>query len=65
MDDEPRLRVREDMSEAAQFQLSGTPIFLIGRIQPDGVTMRVTKKINGAHPFEVFKTTLESVLSLQ
>jgi len=57
-------RVREDLAEAARFQLAATPTFLIGRIQPDGTTATIVKRINGAHPIEVFRATLESVLSV-
>jgi protein-disulfide isomerase len=53
--------VKEDQAEAARLGLQSTPIFLIGRIQSDG-TIKVTKRINGAAPYEAFKTAIAGLL---
>lgn len=54
-------RVREDMASARQLGVTGTPTFLIGRIQPDG---RVTVKywLSGARPFAQFAGILDGLL---
>lgn len=54
-------KVKEDQTEAATFGLSGTPAFLIGRIQPDG-TVKITRQVNGAVPYDTLKAALKEIL---
>jgi protein-disulfide isomerase len=55
-------RIAGDLAEAARFELTGTPAFLIGEIQPDG-TVRVSRKMSGAQPFSVFESELNKFLN--
>ncbi len=57
--DEIKKRMAEGQTKAG---LSGTPAFLLGFIQPDG-TVKATKKIVGAGPFNNFKTPIDEMLS--
>lgn len=50
--------IKQDQSEATRLGLQSTPTFLIGRIQANG-TIKVTKRINGAAPYEVFKAAIK------
>jgi protein-disulfide isomerase len=53
-----RQRVQDDRAVAARFGLTGTPGFLVGRLQsPD--TMSVTDKLSGAGPIEQFIAAIE------
>jgi protein-disulfide isomerase len=54
-------RISEDQADAAQFGLQSTPIFLIGRIQPDG-SIKVKQRINGAAPYQTFKAALTNLM---
>lgn len=54
-------RIKEDQAEASRLGLQSTPIFLIGRIESNG-TVKVTRRINGAAPYETFKATLKELL---
>ena len=55
-------RVTDDFAEARRLGLSATPAFVIGEIQPNQ-TVRVTRRIVGAHPMEVFQLALDEQLS--
>lgn len=55
-------RIREGMKEAAGFGVRGTPIFVIGVRRPGESTVRALRMIEGAYPYEVFKTTLDGVI---
>jgi protein-disulfide isomerase len=54
-------RIKADQAEAGRLGVQSTPIFLIGRVDSNG-TIRVTKRINGAAPYETFKATLKELL---
>jgi protein-disulfide isomerase len=54
--------VNDDVKEARRFDLTGTPAFLLGEFQDDH-TIRVTKKIVGAQPFNVFKSAITAIAS--
>ena len=54
-------KVREDLDEARRLGLTGTPTFMIGEVT-EGRTVRVTKRIAGAQPLQVFQAALQSVL---
>jgi len=55
-------KVKQDLVEAGRFGLTGTPGFLIGEFVADD-TVRVRRKISGAHPFEVFTNALQDLLT--
>jgi protein-disulfide isomerase len=52
-------RTKQDEAEAKRLGINATPTFLVGRIRPDGKTIRVLAKIHGAQPYAVFKTELQ------
>jgi protein-disulfide isomerase len=54
--------VQRDLATARTLQLSSTPSFLLGRIQPDG-TMKIAQRISGAQPFAAFKTAIDGALA--
>jgi len=54
-------RIKEDKAEASRLGVQSTPIFLIGRVDSKG-TIKVTKRINGAAPYETFKAALKELL---
>jgi protein-disulfide isomerase len=54
-------RVSDDLAEARRLGLSATPAFVIGELQPNQ-TVRVTRRIVGAHPMEVFQLALNEQL---
>jgi protein-disulfide isomerase len=56
---EIRQRIAEGQNKAG---LSGTPAFLLGFIRPDG-TVKATKKLVGAGPFNGFKIAIDEMLS--
>ena len=51
-------RMAEGQSKAG---MTGTPAFLFGFIQPDG-TVKATKKVVGAVPFDKFKDAIDEML---
>jgi protein-disulfide isomerase len=54
-------RIKVDQTEASRLGLQSTPVFLIGRVDSNG-TIKVTKRINGAAPYETFKATLKELM---
>jgi predicted DsbA family dithiol-disulfide isomerase len=55
-------KIRAGMKEADGFGVRGTPIFVIGVRKPGESTVRALRMIEGAYPYEVFKTTLDAVI---
>jgi protein-disulfide isomerase len=55
-------RIREGMKEAAGVGVRATPMFVIGVRGPGESTVRAVRMIEGAYPYEVFKTTLDGVM---
>jgi len=55
--------IRKDLARSQQIGVSGTPAFLIGRIDPNGTTVKGIKMISGAQPFTVFKPILDEAIS--
>jgi protein-disulfide isomerase len=53
-------KVKGDQAEAKRFGITGTPAFLVGRIEPDG-GVKVMFKISGAMGAEVFTKAVEDV----
>lgn len=58
---EATAKVKADQAEAARLGLQSTPIFLIGRIEPDG-SVKITRRVDGAVPYETFKAALKAVM---
>lgn len=56
-----RGRVDTDVRQAEALGLGGTPVFLIGRRQPDGA-VRVVSVIDGARPVGDFQAAIEKAL---
>ena len=54
-------KVRQDLELGVRAGVTGTPAFFIGDTQPDG-SVRVRRKLTGAHTFESFKTVLDGLL---
>lgn len=48
---------------AEKLGVSGTPTFLIGPLDADGITVHVKKGFAGAYPFEAFKSALDPLLA--
>ncbi|MGH9372668.1 MAG: DsbA family protein [Vicinamibacterales bacterium] len=53
--------VKQSVERIQQLNISGTPMFLIGKTPSDAEPMTVAKVIEGAQPFEAFKTALDEV----
>ena len=58
---ETTAKVRDDLAEARRLGLTATPVFLVGEFQADG-SVRITRKITGAQPFQVFEAALATFL---
>jgi predicted DsbA family dithiol-disulfide isomerase len=54
--------VNDDLAAARTLGLTGTPSFLIGEVTPDG-SVRVTQRIDGAVPVQVFESALNNALA--
>jgi protein-disulfide isomerase len=57
-------RIREDLAEAEQLGLNGTPAFLIGLSAPDG-KVKTVRYVSGARPYADFKAAIEAALAAQ
>ena len=55
--------VKESVERIQKLGISGTPAFLIGRTTSGGDPIKVTKVVEGAQPFSVFKTALDETLA--
>lgn len=53
--------VRESVKRMQELGVDSTPMFLIGKTPQNGEPMKILKVVRGAHPFEQFKTAIESV----
>jgi protein-disulfide isomerase len=54
--------VRDSVARMQQLGVDSTPMFLIGLTPADGQPMKVLKVVKGAHPFQQFKTAIDSLL---
>lgn len=54
--------IRKDLTRSQQIGVTGTPAFLVGRIEPNGTTVKGIKMISGAQPLTVFKPILDEAL---
>lgn len=55
--------IRNNMKEAEQIGIMGTPTFLLGTVEADGHTVKVQKEIQGAQPYETFKASIDRLLA--
>ena len=55
--------VRATMAEGKRVGVSGTPAFLVAVRKPGSAEVKAVRIIKGAHPYEVFRATLDSVLA--
>lgn len=58
---EDELRMR--MTAAEKLGIFGTPTFLVGIRKPGSNTIKALRMIEGGYPFEVFKATIETLIS--
>jgi protein-disulfide isomerase len=55
--------VKESVSRVQQLGVSGTPMFLIGTTPRGSDALKVKKTIEGAQPYNAFKTAIDAVLA--
>lgn len=55
-------KIRRDLAEAQAAGVTGTPTFFLGFAQPGG-KVKVVRRIQGAHPFTVFKGAIDGLLA--
>lgn len=58
-----RATIQQSVARMGQLGIDGTPTFLIGATPPPGSPLKVARVIRGAQPFQVFKSTLDQMLS--
>ena len=56
-------RIRQDVADSEKAGARGTPIFYLGLTEPDTGTIRAVRVIRGAHPYALFKETIDSLLA--
>jgi protein-disulfide isomerase len=54
--------VRESVVKMSGLGVGSTPMFLVGKTPPAGQPMEIDAVVEGAHPFETFKTSLDAAL---
>jgi protein-disulfide isomerase len=59
-DDAVKRRIREDQSEGRRLGVTSTPTLLFGEIQSNG-SIKLSRKLTSAQPFDLLKRSLESV----
>jgi predicted DsbA family dithiol-disulfide isomerase len=57
--------VRESVKRMQELGVDSTPMFLLGMTPKDGEPMKILKVVKGAHPFEQFKSSIDSLLTSQ
>lgn len=62
LDGEMAGRVRADQEEGVRLGVRATPTFLLG-VREANNTIRVTRRIEGAHPYPIFKRAIEDSLA--
>jgi protein-disulfide isomerase len=55
-------RIKQDMTEASDMGVRGTPMFLVGIRRPGEKNVRGVRMIEGAVPYETFQRTLDGLL---
>jgi protein-disulfide isomerase len=55
-------QITKDVADAAAINISGTPGFVIGKLEADGKTIKNGTFLGGAYPYENFKTIIDALL---
>lgn len=55
--------IREDMDEATQSRIGGTPAFMLATANADGTTVTPGRIIIGAQPYSTFKSAIDALLA--
>jgi protein-disulfide isomerase len=55
--------VRNSMDDAGKMKIRATPTFLIGSLQSNGSTLKISKNLEGAHSFEAFRAIVDPLLA--
>ncbi|MBI2816208.1 MAG: DsbA family protein [Acidobacteria bacterium] len=56
-------QIRKDIQEAKKLGVKGTPSFYVGTLDPHGSGMKAVRMLYGYLAFEVFRQTLDQILS--
>jgi predicted DsbA family dithiol-disulfide isomerase len=51
--------IRSSAQSSGKIGIRGTPTFLIGSLDPNGITVSIRKALRGALPFDNFKAALD------
>ena len=62
-DEKTGAAILKEKSDAAQWGIKGTPYFFVGVRKPGSTEVQAIRLIKGALPYEVFKDTLDSVIT--
>jgi len=54
--------IQKSVSEAQRMGIDGTPTFFLGIVEPSG-DVTIEKRLQGAAPFDVFKTEIDALLA--
>jgi protein-disulfide isomerase len=54
--------IQKNVSEAQKMGIDGTPTFFLGVVEPSG-DVTIEKRLQGAAPFDVFKTAVDALLA--
>ena len=54
--------IKAEMADAAKANITGTPTFLFGIVQPNG-SVKIVKKMIGARPYADFKAAIDSTIA--
>jgi predicted DsbA family dithiol-disulfide isomerase len=54
--------VRESVAKMGALGVGSTPMFLVGKTPAAGKPMEIDAVVEGAHPFETFKSSLDAIL---
>jgi len=55
-------RIRQDLEDGLRAGVTGTPTFFLGVTQADG-SVKVTRRLSGAQPYESFKAAIDAALA--
>jgi len=55
--------IRRDMGEARKVGVTGTPAFMLARVEPNGAKVRTVAVLRGAKPFADFKAEIDRLLA--
>jgi protein-disulfide isomerase len=59
----PDRLIREDMDEAMQARIGGTPAFMLATADADGAALTPSRIIIGAQPYTTFKSAIDALLT--